>query len=84
MNITTITDVKKILIEVLNLGVYSEELDENSALLGGLTELDSMAVVSVIAKIEEHFGFGIADDEINGQVFATLGSLSAFVDGKLS
>lgn len=84
MNITTITDVKKILIEVLNLAEYGEELDTDSILLGGLSELDSMAVVRVIAKIEEHFGFTIEDDEINGQVFETLGSLSAFVDGKLN
>ena len=84
MNIATITDVKKILIDVLNLGEYGEELDERSILLGSLPELDSMAVVSIIAKIEEHFGFAIADDEITGQVFETLGSLSAFVDGKLS
>lgn len=84
MNTTTIQDVKKILIEVLNLGEYGNELDANSILLGGLTELDSMAVVSVIAKIEDHFGFTIADDEINGQIFATLGSLSTFVDGKLN
>lgn len=84
MKTTTITDVKKILIEVLNLGEYGEELDTNSILLGGLAELDSMAVVSVIAKLEEHFGFTIEDDEINGQVFETLGSLSYFVDGKLA
>lgn len=84
MTIATITNVKKILIDVLNLGEYGEELDERSILLGSLPELDSMAVVSIIAKIEEHFGFAIADDEITGQVFETLGSLSAFVDGKLS
>lgn len=76
--------IKKILIEVLNLGEYGEELDADSILLGGLVELDSMAVVSVIAKLEEHFGFAIEDDEINGQVFETLGSLSVFVDGKLA
>ncbi len=80
----TIHAVKKILIEVLNLGEYGEELDADSILLGGLAELDSMAVVSVIAKLEEYFGFTIEDDEINGQVFETLGSLSIFVDGKLA
>lgn len=84
MNTTTITDIKKILIEVLNLGDYGEELGAESILLGGLAELDSMAVVSVIAKLEEHFGFNIEDDEINGRVFETLGSLSTFVDGKLA
>jgi acyl carrier protein len=82
MNI--IEKVKKILIEVLNLGEFGDELNADSMLLGGLAELDSMAVVSVIAKLEEHFGFTIEDDEINGQVFETLGSLSAFVDGKLA
>jgi acyl carrier protein len=79
----SISIVKKILTEVLNLGKYGEELDENTVLLGGLTELDSMTVVSVIAKLEEHFGFTIEDDEISSRVFETLGSLADFVDSKL-
>lgn len=81
---STITDVKKILLDTLNLGSHADELDADSILLGALAELDSMAAVSVIGKLEEHFGFTIEDDEINAQVFATLGSLSAFVDGKLA
>lgn len=84
MNTRTIQFVKDILIEVLNLGEHGEELVADSLLLGGLAELDSMAVVSVIAKLEEYFGFTIEDDEINGQAFETLGSLSTFVDGKLA
>lgn len=84
MNIRTITDVKKILIDVLNLGEYGEELTANTILLGSLAELDSMAVVSVIAKLEEHYGFTIEDDEITGQMFETLGALSSFVDSKLA
>ena len=78
-----ISTVRKILTEVLNLGQYGEELNADSILLGGLAELDSMAVVSVIAKLEEHFGFTIEDDEISSQVFETLGSLSDFVNSKL-
>lgn len=84
MDIRTITDVKKILIDVLNLGEYGEELTANTILLGSLAELDSMAVVSVIAKLEEHYGFTIEDDEITGQMFETLGALSSFVDSKLA
>lgn len=80
----SIATVKKILTEVLNLGQNGEELDADSILLGGLAELDSMAVVSVIAKLEEHFGFTIEDDEITGRVFETLGSLSDFVNSKLA
>lgn len=75
--------VKKILIDALHLGAQGLSLTSESVLLGGMAELDSMAVVSVIAKLEEYFGFSIEDDEISGEVFETLGSLSAFVDGKL-
>lgn len=80
----SIEPLKKILIKTLHLGPSASELNAESILLGGIAELDSMAVVSVIAQIEEYFGFQIEDDEISGQVFETLGSLSAFVDGKLA
>jgi acyl carrier protein len=42
-----------------------------------------MAVVTLIGALEEHFGIAIDDDDISGATFETLGSLSAFVDGKL-
>ncbi|MBC7405836.1 MAG: acyl carrier protein [Cytophaga sp.] len=80
----TFEQVKKILIEVLNLSEQGLALTADSNLLGALAELDSMAVVSVIAKLEDYFGFSIEDDEISGQVFETLGSLSTFVESKLA
>ena len=43
-----------------------------------------MAVVGVLTAFEERFGFVIQDDEIDGAVFATLGSLLAFVERKVS
>jgi acyl carrier protein len=75
--------VKKILIDTLSLGEQGRNLSPDSVLLGALAELDSMAVINIITKLEDHFGFSIEDDEISGQVFETLGSLSAFVDSKL-
>jgi acyl carrier protein len=53
-------------------------------LLGSIPELDSMAVVAVITAIEERFGIAISDDEIDGSVFATVGSLTEFVEGLVS
>lgn len=79
----SIDPIKKILIDTLNLGVHGELLSSESILLGGLAELDSMAVIHVITRLEEYFGFSIEDDEISAQVFETLGSLAAFVDSKL-
>lgn len=77
-------EVKKIVIDVLALGAAGDSLNENSALLGSLPELDSMAVVQLIGALEDHFGFSVDDDEISAANFATLGSLAAFVRFKLT
>ena len=44
----------------------------------------TMVVVGLIAALETHFGISVADDEIHARHFATLGSLTAFVTGKLA
>ena len=35
-----------------------------------------------MTALEEHFGIVIDDSEFTGDIFETLGSLAAFVDGK--
>ncbi len=77
-------EVRNILGEVLSLGDRSDRFMAATPLLGSLPELDSMAVVTVITTLEERFGFTIEDDEISADVFATLGSLTSFVTGKLA
>ena len=77
-------DVRNILIDVLSLGEAGKALNEQSALLGSIPELDSMAVVNLITALEEHFGMVIDDDEISANTFETLGSLHAFVQQKLA
>jgi acyl carrier protein len=79
----TITDIKTILASTLHLG-ENHGLSAGTALLGSLPELDSMAVIHLITALEEHFGITVQDDEISGATFATVGSLAAFVDDKLS
>ncbi|AWL05287.1 acyl carrier protein [Massilia oculi] len=81
-NQITIDQIKTILTDVLSLGDAGRQLDADSPLLGALPELDSMAVVSLIAALEEHFDIAIDDDDISASTFATLGSLAAFVDDK--
>lgn len=53
-----------------------------TALLGTIPELDSMAVVGILAAIEDATGTAIADDEVSADVFATFGSLYAFVEAQ--
>jgi acyl carrier protein len=72
-------EVKNLLIDVLNLGPAGQALTADSPLLGSLPELDSMAVVTLIGAMEEHFGIMVDDDDISASTFATLGSLAGFV-----
>lgn len=74
---------KTILGDVLNLGPAADTLTADSPLLGSLPELDSMAVVSLIGALEEHFGIVVDDDDISASTFATLGSLAHFVEQKV-
>lgn len=77
-------EVKNILCTVLSITDRKDSLSEESSLLGNIPELDSMAVVNVITALEEHFNIVIEDDEINSKIFETLGTLTYFIDNKLS
>ena len=77
-------EVKGVLRDVLQLGGQADGLDESSPLLGALPEFDSMAVVSVIAAMEERFGFEVDDDEISAEMFETVGGLCDFVREKIA
>ncbi len=76
-------EVLAILDDVLSLKGRSAAFTLETPLLGALPELDSMAVVAVITTLEERFGLVVDDDEIDGAVFATLGTLVDFVQNKL-
>jgi acyl carrier protein len=79
----TLGKVKRILRDSLNLSERAEQLSADSALVGGIAEFDSMAVVSVVAALENEFGIAFGDDELTADVFATVGSLTRFVEAKL-
>lgn len=73
-----------ILDDALNLGGRAQSFTGQTPLLGAVPELDSMGVVAVLTALEDRLGLSIDDDEIDGQVFETFGSLLAFVTGKLN
>lgn len=77
-------EIVKILDEILHLGARAGRLTSASPLLGAIPELDSMAVVAILTSIEERFGLVVEDDELDGKVFETVGSLAEFVNAKLA
>ncbi|WP_432377772.1 acyl carrier protein [Duganella sp. P38] len=77
--------VKNLLAEILALSpAAAGALQRDSALLGSIPELDSMAVLQLMAAMEERYGFAIDDDDIGASTFATVGTLSDFVSAKLA
>ncbi len=75
-------DVLASLGQSLQLGDRAQAFTRETRLLGDLPELDSMAVLTVIMGLEEHFGFVVEDDEISAETFETVGNLVSFVESK--
>jgi len=69
---------------VLSLDPAHHRLEANSALLGSIAELDSMAVVTILTTLEERFGIVVNDDEVDSGTFASVGSLIHFIETKLA
>jgi len=79
---TTTEDVKAVLVSVLGIEDRAASIDVETQLLGNLPELDSMAVLELVAAFEQRFGVTIDDDDVTAEAFDTLGSLTAMVAGK--
>lgn len=77
-------EVLSILDEILGLQGRSAGMTADTPLLGAVPELDSMAVVGVIGALEERFEIFFDDDEIDGQTFATVGSLVDAIRAKVA
>ena len=50
----------------------------DTGLFGSLPELDSMAVAGLLTEMEDRLGILIDDDEVDGELLETFGSLVAF------
>lgn len=81
---TTIDDeLRKLLSDVLGLKPnQSDAFTADTGLFGHLPELDSMAVAGLLTELEDRFDIVIDDDEVDGELFETYGSLLAFVEAK--
>jgi acyl carrier protein len=83
INPATVSDVKSVVVTTLGIEDRADSIDASTPLLGSMPELDSLAVVELVAALETRFGITVDDEEVSAEVFETLGSLAALVDGKL-
>ena len=75
-------EVLAVIDEVLSLGGRALAFDRETPLLGAVPELDSMAVAGLLTELEDRFDIVIDEDEIDGEMLETFGSLLAFVKAK--
>ncbi|GGC19377.1 hypothetical protein GCM10011371_03800 [Novosphingobium marinum] len=75
--------LRRILTDVLGLKPgQAETFDAETGLFGHLPELDSMAVAGLLTEMEDRLDILIEDDEIDGELLETYGSLLAFAEAK--
>ena len=80
VELQTVLDV---LAESLDGAAQIHQMDEEAPLLGAIPELDSMAIVGIITSIEERFGIIFDDDELDAEVFETVGTLRNQIVAKM-
>ena len=77
------TTIRAVLRDVLALSEdRAAAMDDATPLFGALPELDSMAVAGVLTELEDRLGILIEDDEVDGEMLETFGSLKTFAAGK--
>lgn len=75
--------LRRILTDVLGLKQgQADDFTAGTGLFGHLPELDSMAVAGLLTEMEDRLDIIIEDDEIDGELLETYGSLLAFAEAK--
>lgn len=75
--------VRAVLRDVLGIApARAAAFNEATLLFGSLPELDSMAVAGLLTELEDRLGIIIEDDEVDGEMLESFGSLLQFARTK--
>lgn len=76
-----ITELKKQLIEVLNLeDLQPEDIDNDAPLFGEGLGLDSIDALELIVMIEKRYGIKIKDPAAGKDIFKSVNTMAAFIE----
>ena len=79
----TDTLLRRILVDVLGLDQDRvAAFTADTGLFGHLPELDSMAVAGLLTEMEDRLHIVIEDDEVDGDLLESFGSLLSFAESK--
>jgi acyl carrier protein len=81
---STFDVVMSIVVEILGIPHRAAALTPSTALLDGMPEFDSMAVVEIMTRLEKRFDVTFDGEDFSPETFETLGSLGQLIDAKIS
>ncbi len=73
-------EVARLIVEALNLETRPDEIAASAPLYGEGLGLDSIDILEIALVVSKKYGFQLrSDDENNGKIFQSLGSLAAHI-----
>lgn len=78
-----ITELKKHIIEVLNLeDLQPEDIDNDAPLFGEGLGLDSIDALELIVMMEKVYGIRVKDPSAGKEIFKSVNTMAAFIEAK--
>lgn len=79
----TASKLKNLLYEELNLSIKPEDMTDDMPLFGEGLGLDSLDAVEIVVILKKHMGVTITDSAQAKEIFATIKTLTDFVEQEL-
>ena len=77
--------MRAMLVDVLGVSPdVAAAMHSETPLFGALPELDSMAVAGLLTEMEDRLEIFVDDDDVDGDLFETFGSLVAYAKAKVT
>jgi acyl carrier protein len=77
-------EIKKIIVEKLELNIKPGEIEDNEILFGGGLGLNSISSITLIVEIENFFKIEISDDDLTLDLFDSVEKLALYVSDKIN
>ncbi len=75
--------VKKVLVQKLLQDLSSEDIKDDTLLIGLGVGVDSVATLEFVVALEEEFQISIDENEINPELLATVSSISDYISSRI-
>ena len=83
MNASIADSLEQVLRKALGQKALPASIDDDTPLLGGVPDFDSLAVLAILVGINETFDCSIAEHEISAEAFESVGTLKRFVEARI-